>query len=87
MVATIISGNDRVSLPDDVREALGLQDGEVVSVEQSSHGVLLRRTVDAGDHTAGILSQYAKHPPASIEDERAAFELAVAEEVAGRDRR
>lgn len=86
MTTTIITEKGSVDVPDEIREALGLRDGDVVSVERLGDTVLLRRSPGEVDPSAGILARYAKSPSASIEDEREAFELALAEEVAGRNR-
>ncbi len=86
MTTTIITGKGSVDVPDEIREALGLRDGEVVSVERLGDTVVLRRATDEIDPSAGILARYAKTPSASIEEERESFEVAIAEEVAGRNR-
>jgi hypothetical protein len=44
--------------------------------------VRLRRSRSIVDRTAGALSKYVTGPPLSAEEERATFELAVAQDVA-----
>ena len=43
-----------------------------------------RSGLSVAERTAGALKRYAKNPPATREEEKAAFAQAVAEEVAGR---
>jgi hypothetical protein len=43
-----------------------------------------RSGLSVAERTAGALNRYAKNPPATREEEKAAFAQALAEEVAGR---
>ena len=42
MVATIINGDERITLPEDIRRALDLEDGAVVLVEHSGPDRIIR---------------------------------------------
>ena len=61
MVATIINGKYRIALPDDVREALGLDDGAVVIAEPKGEDVLIR-AANMVERSQGSLHAYAIFP-------------------------
>ena len=84
MVATIISGNDRIALPDDIRQALRLEDGAVVVAERKGDDVVVR-AADPLEKLYGMFSKYVPDPPLTRAQEQEAFERAVAEEVSGVD--
>ena len=79
---TTLTRKGQVTMPIDSRRALGLKQGDRVAVEQDGDTVRLRRTESVAERTAGMLAPYRQGPVLTIEEERAAFEAAVAEEVA-----
>ena len=80
---TTVTRKGQVTIPIEIRRSLGLGEGDRLAVEQQGDAVLLRRATSVVERTAGILAAYRKDPPLSAEEERAAFEQAVADEVAG----
>jgi hypothetical protein len=66
-----------------MRRSLGRKEGDNVVVEQGDDAVVSRRPQSVTERTAGVLAQYRFESPLTAEQERAAFEMAVAEEVAG----
>ena len=80
---TTVTRKGQITLPIDIRRALNLNEGDRVAVEQHGETVLLRRATSVAARTAGILAQYRLPRPLSAEEEREAFGVAVAEEVAG----
>lgn len=85
MVATIVTNSGRVSIPDEVLEALGLQDGDVVAVEQVNDGVLLRRSLSVVKRTAGSLAEYAIYPIPTDDEMDEAIGRAIAEDFLNED--
>jgi AbrB family looped-hinge helix DNA binding protein len=75
-----LSRKGQVTIPAEIRQALGLKEGDRVTFIQEGDRVRIERTGSVVERTAGML----KGPRlfASAEEERAAFEMAVAEEVA-----
>ncbi|HYI25084.1 MAG TPA: AbrB/MazE/SpoVT family DNA-binding domain-containing protein [Thermomicrobiales bacterium] len=78
---TTITRKGQVTIPADVRRELGLQEGDQLSVERQGDTVVLRRATSVAQRTAGALAHYRKSRPLTADEEREAFELAVAEEV------
>jgi AbrB family looped-hinge helix DNA binding protein len=71
----------QVTIPVEIRRALGLKEGDQIAVNQNGDGVMMRRADDVVARTAGIFAKYVIGPALSPKDEREAFERAVAEEV------
>lgn len=82
---TTMTHKGQVTIPVELRRALDLKEGDRVAVEQQGDAVLLRRATSVAERTAGILAKYRREPPLTAEAERAAFEQAVAAEVAAAD--
>lgn len=80
---TTVTRKGQVTIPVDIRRALDLKEGDQLAVEQQGDAVLLRRATSVAERTAGILREYRLSSPLTAEEERAAFEAAVADEVAG----
>ncbi|HKG25219.1 MAG TPA: AbrB/MazE/SpoVT family DNA-binding domain-containing protein [Thermomicrobiales bacterium] len=83
---TTVTRKGQVTIPIDIRRSLDLKEGDRIAVEQHGEAVLLRRATSVAERTAGILSGYRLATPLSAEEERARFEQAVADEVAGSER-
>lgn len=78
---TTITRKGQITIPIEIRRALNLAEGERLSVERAGDTVLLRRAISVTERTAGSLAKYRKDPPLTLEEERAAFEQGVADEV------
>jgi AbrB family looped-hinge helix DNA binding protein len=83
---TTLTRNGQVAIPIEIRRALDLNAGDQVEVEQQGEVILVRRARSVAERTGGILVGYRLATPLPAEDERAAFEQAVADEVAGTGR-
>ena len=79
---TTITRKGQVTIPAEIRRELDLKEGERISVERHGDAVVLRRARSVTEQTAGVLASYRRTPPLTAEEERAAFEEAVAAEVA-----
>jgi AbrB family looped-hinge helix DNA binding protein len=80
---TTITSKGQVTIPVEIRRALDLKAGDRIAVEQQGETVLLHRAMSVAERTAGVLAAYRRPTPLSVDEERAAFEAAVAEEVVG----
>lgn len=85
MQTTTLTRKGQVTIPVEIRRDLGLQEGDQVAVERQGDVVVMRRVPGVAERTAGIFAKYRRTPPPSLEEERAAFEEAVAAEVAATD--
>ena len=83
---TTLTRKGQVTIPIEIRRALDLKGGDQVAVEQQGEVVLMHRAKSVAERTAGILAKYRLATPLSADEERAAFEQAVADEVAETDR-
>jgi AbrB family looped-hinge helix DNA binding protein len=84
---TTMTRKGQITIPIDERRALGLREGDQLNVERDGDTLLVRRAGSVAARTAGALAAYRKDPPLSIEEERAAFEQAVADEGASSEAR
>jgi AbrB family looped-hinge helix DNA binding protein len=80
---TTLTRKGQVTIPAGIRRSLDLKEGDQLAVEQQGDVVLLRRSAGVAQRTAGILARYRLAVPLCPEEERDAFEQAVADEVAG----
>jgi len=85
MTSTTVTRKGQVTIPIAIRRALDLKEGDRLAVERQGDAVLLRRAQGVAERTAGILARYRLAAPLTPEEERAAFERAVADEVARGD--
>jgi len=76
-----VTRKGQVTVPADVRKALGLQRGDRVSFFLKDGEVRLKRADSVADRTAGALRN-PEVPFPGLKAEREAFERMVAEEVA-----
>jgi len=74
----------QVTIPVEIRRALGLKRGDKVAFVQEGKTVTLLPAESIAERTAGILAKYRHEPSLSPEEERAAAELAWAEDVVRR---
>jgi len=89
MVARVskVTRKGQFTIPIEFRRELGINEGDSVAVEKAGDALILRRAGSVVDRTYGALAKYAKHPPLTAEEERAAFEQAVADEQVETDKR
>jgi len=85
MHTTVVTRKGQVTIPAEIRRDLNLEEGERVAMERHGDAVLLRRATSVAQRTAGALAAYRREPAPTPDEERAAFEAAVAAEVAGTD--
>ena len=79
---TVVTRKGQVTVPADIRKALGLKEGDKVAfVLQDGEARLMRRG-SVVERTAGILR--SNRPPVSAEQLREAAEEAIAEEAVER---
>jgi AbrB family looped-hinge helix DNA binding protein len=71
----------QVTIPIEIRRALGLKRGDKVAFERDGDSVTIRAAHGVTERTAGILASYRKVPSPSAEEEREAFAQAVGDEV------
>ncbi len=78
---TTVTRRGQVTVPQEIRAALGLKQGDKVLFLWDGDDVKLKPSAGVAARTAGALSRYARHPALTAEAERAAFEQAVADQV------
>ncbi|MGH2534964.1 MAG: AbrB/MazE/SpoVT family DNA-binding domain-containing protein [Thermomicrobiales bacterium] len=76
-----ITRKGQVTIPIEIRRSLGIADGDRVDFVQENGAVRIIPTDSVTARTYGILHRYARVPPPTAEEEREAFEWAVAQEV------
>ena len=81
---TVITRKGQVTIPAEIRRALGLKKGDSVAWILEKDHVRLRRSRGVVARTAGILRDENEKSPLTAEEERAAVEQALAEEVVQR---
>ena len=86
MSKTTMTSKGQLTIPIDIRRELGWSGGSTLEVVLDGDRVVVRAAQSVTERTAGILSQYRLDRPVSRDDERAAFERAIAEDVQERER-
>jgi AbrB family looped-hinge helix DNA binding protein len=81
---TLVTRKGQVTIPAEIRKALNLKEGDSVIWQMEKEQVRLRRGDSIVTRTAGILK--SKSLGLTAEEERAAVEQAIAEEVEQRSR-
>ena len=79
---TTVTRKGQITLPVAFRRRLGIDQGDQVEVEEQGDTLVIRRASSVAERTAGMMSRYALAEPMAAEQERAAFEQAVADDVA-----
>ncbi|HET8524785.1 MAG TPA: AbrB/MazE/SpoVT family DNA-binding domain-containing protein [Thermomicrobiales bacterium] len=79
---TIVTRKGQITIPAGVRRELGIREGDRMTVTREGDRLLLESQMSIVERTAGMLSKYRLDQPLSAEEERAATEKAIAEEVA-----
>ncbi|MBI3976726.1 MAG: AbrB/MazE/SpoVT family DNA-binding domain-containing protein [Chloroflexi bacterium] len=74
---TVITRKGQITVPAEIRRALGLKEGDKVALTMENHEVRLRRAGSVVERTAGILR--GDEPVLSAEELRVAAERAIAE--------
>ncbi len=81
---TVVTRKGQITVPAEIRKALGLHEGDKVALVLENNQVRLRRAGSVVLQTAGVLK--TSGAPVSAEELRAAAEEAIAEDVAARRR-
>ena len=76
---TTITRKWQVTIPAEIRRAMGLQEGDLVAFVLDGEEVRLAHWIDPVTRTAGALK--SDQPAGTPREEKEAFERAVAEEV------
>src|SRR5690348_1672903 len=84
LYSSTLTRKGQITVPVEIRRRLGLERGDKVVFVEEGDVVLLKPAQSIAERTAGILAQYRKDPPPTPQEERAAFEQAVAEDVVKR---
>jgi len=83
---TTVTRKGQVTIPAEIRAALGISEGDTVEFELEDSSVRMRpRRGSIVDRTAGMFK--SNLPPMSAEELRIAAETAIAEDVEERSRR
>jgi AbrB family looped-hinge helix DNA binding protein len=78
---TTVTRKGQITLPVTFRRRLGIDQGDQVEVEEQGDTLVIRRASSVTERTAGMMSRYALAEPLTADQERAAFEQAIASEV------
>ena len=81
---TVITRKGQITVPADIRRSLGMNQGDLVAVDQEGDSVRLRRSESIVARTAGMLAKYLEGPPRTIEEEKEATAMAIALDVVER---
>jgi len=79
---TVITRKGQITVPAEIRRALGLRQGDKVALVMENDRVFLRRSAGVVARTAAILR--TDRPPLDAEELREKAEQAIAEDVAQR---
>lgn len=79
---TVLTRKGQITIPVEIRRALQLEEGDSLQVEREGKRIIVQRATSVVEQTAGIFAKYRKAVPLTPEEERAAFEQGVADEVA-----
>lgn len=82
--SSTLTRKGQITVPVEIRRRLGLQRGDRVMFVEEGDIVAFKPAQSIAERTAGILAQYRKEPPPTPQEERAAFEQAVADDVVNR---
>lgn len=77
---SVVTRKGQVTIPKDVRDSLGIVEGDKVEWIRDGDKVSLTRSGSVVDRTFGALKQYAIRPFTSYEDEERALEDAMTED-------
>lgn len=78
---SILQQKGRLTVPASIRRALGLNPGDRIVFYREGGRAYLETPQHIVRRTAGIAQPYARNPPPTVEELRAAFEKGVADEV------
>lgn len=84
MRTTTMTSKGQITIPMEIRQALGLVEGDRIEVQLEADTVCLRRAKSVIARTAGIFAHAG--PPCSAEEMREAAEMAIAVEAEARSR-
>ncbi|MGH2458354.1 MAG: AbrB/MazE/SpoVT family DNA-binding domain-containing protein [Chloroflexota bacterium] len=81
-LSTVVTRKGQITVPIEIRDALGLRQGDRVTLVLEEGQVRLRKTRSVVDRTAGVLKQ--DEMPLPAEELRAVAEEAISEDVVAR---
>jgi AbrB family looped-hinge helix DNA binding protein len=76
---TTMTRKGQVTIPVEIRRALGLKEGDQVAVNQNGDGIVMRRAESVVERTAGILAHYGRKPAPTIDEMEEAAAQAIAD--------
>jgi len=86
MPSSTVTSKGQITIPADMRDALGLKPGDRVSFELEKDGLIrVVKIQSITDATSGSLKEYATYPPPSAKELRDFAEEAMAEEALARE--
>ena len=78
---TTMTPKGQITIPIELRRELGLEGGERFEVVRVGSELVVRPAMSVAQRTAGMLAKYRLPVPLSIEEEREAFEVGLADEA------
>lgn len=84
-LVTVVTRKGQVTIPAEIRKALGIQRGDKVAFQLEDHHVRLSRAGSVVERTAGVFQ--SRKPALSATELRAAAEQAFADEAVERSTR
>jgi AbrB family looped-hinge helix DNA binding protein len=81
MATSSMTSKGQITIPIEIRRALGLAEGDRLEFEQQGETVVMKRALSVAERTAGILSKYRLSVPITPEEERESVEWAIAEDA------
>ena len=84
---TTVTRKGQITIPIEVRRALGLNEGDRVMVTQEGGRAIISRAESVAERTAGIAYAYRRVPPPTIEEEKEAFAQAIVDDWLESERR
>ena len=78
---SIVARKGQVTIPKEFREEFGLSEGDKVEWSREGNKIVLKRYESLADSLYGSLREFVPGEPLSIEEENAAYEKALTEEL------
>lgn len=84
---TIVTRKGQITIPIEVRRALGLNEGDRVMVTQEGGRAIIARAESVTERTAGIGRAYRRTTPLTIEEEKEGFAQGIVDDWLESERR
>jgi AbrB family looped-hinge helix DNA binding protein len=84
---TRVTRKGQITIPIEVRRALGLNEGDRVMVTEEGGRAIISRAQSVTERTAGIGYAYRRVPPPTIQEEKEAFAQAIVDDWLESERR